>query len=79
MAKAAVLSKPDKKPKAVLIVHPSNGDDEFMWTLMLNGRPYAQAPVTYTRRAAATDSAHRFADMLAFNALVITQDAALDA
>jgi hypothetical protein len=71
--------------KAVIVVHPveQNGamaaQPEFMWTLELNGRPYAIPPVTYTRHAAAVDSANRFADMLAFRVLVITQSEPPDA
>jgi len=66
--------------KAVVMVHPANGSEgEFMWTLAINGRPYAQAPVSYTRHAAAVDSANRFADMLAFRVLVITQSDVPDA
>lgn len=63
--------------KAVIAVHPDIGD-KFMWTLTLNGRGYAQSPVGYTRRPAAVDSANRFADMLAFPVLIITQDSAPD-
>jgi hypothetical protein len=72
-----VKTPPGKK--AVVVVHLADGSTEFMWTLHLNGRPYAAAPVSYTRHAAAVDSANRFADMLAFPVLVITQSDVPDA
>ena len=73
--------KAPKGAKAVIAVHPddvANGDNKFMWTLTLNGRGYAQSPVSYTRRPAAVDSAHRFSEMLVFPVLIITQESAPD-
>ena len=53
--------------KAIVAVYPCGepgDDDEWTWTFGVNGRPYAESPVVYSRKGDARGSAARFAKWL---------------
>lgn len=62
--------------KAIIAVYPSDTEMlsegiDWSWTFGINGRPYAESPVVYSRKGDARGSAQRFAKMLAIEATVV--------